>query len=74
MPDVKSEYARLIGEKLRAVRKERRLSLRELAAQSRISASMLSQIETGKRNGSVRALGKIAAALRVDVDDILPRR
>jgi len=66
--------ARAIGEKLRAVRQERKISLRELADRAEISASMLSQIETGKVFPSVRSLYSIAAALGVSVDYFFPEQ
>lgn len=61
-----------IGRKLLTVRQDRNLSLRELASAAEISASMLSQIETGKAYPSVRSLYKIAAALDVSLDYFFP--
>ena len=72
MIETKPHHARAIGEKLRAVRQERQMSLRELADKAEISASMLSQIETGKVFPSVRSLYGIAAALSVSVDYFFP--
>jgi transcriptional regulator with XRE-family HTH domain len=66
------EHARAIGEKLRAVRQQRQMSLRELAEKAEVSASMLSQIETGKAYPSVRSIYNIAAALGVPVDHFFP--
>lgn len=61
-----------IGEKLRAARKQQKMSLRELSEKAYISASMLSQIETGKVYPSVRSMYSIAAALAVPVDYFFP--
>jgi transcriptional regulator with XRE-family HTH domain/quercetin dioxygenase-like cupin family protein len=72
MPEMKFEHARIIGEKLRAARKRQRISLRELATKADISASMLSQIETGKAYPSVRSIYDIAAALDLPVDYFFP--
>ncbi len=72
MTEVNSNHARLIGEKLQAARKNRRMSLRELAARAEISASMLSQIENGKAFPSVRTIYSIASALAVPVDTFFP--
>jgi len=58
-----------IGDRLRAVRTRRRLSLRELADLANVSASLLSQIENGKANPSVESLYNIAAALEIPVSD-----
>ena len=63
-----------LGKKLRAARESRNLSLRELAGRADISASMLSQIENGKSNPSVRTLYNIAAALDMPVDAFFPNR
>lgn len=48
------------------------MSLRELADKAEISASMLSQIETGKVSPSVRSLYTIATALDVPMDYFFP--
>jgi transcriptional regulator with XRE-family HTH domain len=74
MTDTNPHHVRAIGEKLRAVRQERQISLRELADKAEISASMLSQIETGKTSPSVRSLYNIASALAVSVDYFFPEQ
>jgi len=74
MADIDPQHARAIGEKLRALRQERQLSLRDLADKAEISASMLSQIETGKVFPSVRSLYGIAAALGVSIDYFFPEQ
>ena len=74
MNDTHPHHARAIGEKLRAVRQERQMSLRELANKAEMSASMLSQIETGKVFPSVRSLYGIASALDVSVDYFFPEQ
>lgn len=72
MPQLDSQHTRAIGEKLRTARQRRQMSLRELAEKAEVSASMLSQIETGKANPSVRSIYSIAAALAVPVDYFFP--
>lgn len=72
MPDIDPQHARAIGEKLRAARQQRQMSLRELATKADISASMLSQVETGKAYPSVRSIYSIASALGVPVDYFFP--
>src|SRR5690242_7923826 len=74
MTDTSPGHARAIGEKLRTVRQERQMSLRELANKADVSASMLSQIETGKVFPSVRSLYGIANALGVSVDYFFPEQ
>ena len=64
----------LAGENPIAVfRRHRGMRQRHLAEAVGINPVYLSQIERGKRNGSTRTLAAIAAALRVDLDDLLPR-
>ncbi len=72
MPEINPQHAHIIGNKLRAIRKDREMSLRELADKAEMSASMLSQIETGKAFPSVRSIYGIAAALGVSVDSFFP--
>jgi transcriptional regulator with XRE-family HTH domain/mannose-6-phosphate isomerase-like protein (cupin superfamily) len=59
-----------LGERLRRDRTERGLSLRELARRLDVSASLVSQIETGKINPSVRTLYAIVSELGVSLDDV----
>lgn len=61
-----------IGERLHTARKERNLSLRELAAKAEVSASLLSQIENERANPSVESLFAIATALAVPIHYFFP--
>ena len=64
--------ARANGENpVRVFRSYRKLSVSELAAAAGISQPYLSEIESGKKTGSVDVLKRIAAALKVDLDDIV---
>ena len=60
-----------MGERLRAARTARGLSLRVLAARLGVSPSLISQIETGRANPSVSTLYAIAAELDVSLDELL---
>lgn len=60
-----------MGERLRAARTARRLSLRVLADRLGVSPSLISQIETGRANPSVSTLYAIAAELDVSLDELL---
>lgn len=57
--------ANLIGQRLRQVRHEQKLSLRSLAAKVGVTGSLLSQIETGQVNPSVDTLYALAEGLGV---------
>lgn len=60
-----------LGERIRAARVARGLSLRATAAQAAISPSLLSQVETGKVQPSVSTLYAIVSCLGLSVDDVL---
>lgn len=65
-------YRMMDGESpLRVWRDFRNLSAKDLAAQAGISTAYLSEIETGKKEGSLSVLKGIAKALNVDLDDLL---
>ena len=52
-------------------RQHRHMTQAEMAAAAGINALYLSQIETGKRAGSVKTLAAVSQALGVTVDDLL---
>ncbi len=56
-----------LGSRLRALRDERGLSLRELALRADLAVSFLSKIEAGKASPTIMSLVKILEALRIDV-------
>lgn len=51
-------------------REHRGLSAQQLAAKADVSAAHIGQIESGKRDGTVSILRKIADALGVSLDDL----
>ena len=55
---------------LRAWRQHRRLTLNELAASVGISMGCLSQIENGRKPGTLDLVRRLAAALDVTQDDL----
>jgi DNA-binding Xre family transcriptional regulator len=52
-------------------REFRGMTSKQLAEAAGITAPYLSQIETGKRDGTVSTMKKIALALRVQIDDLV---
>lgn len=60
-----------VGERLRARRRERRLSLRDLAGRLGVSPSLISQIERGRAKPSVNTLYALVAELDVSLDELL---
>jgi DNA-binding XRE family transcriptional regulator len=57
--------------KVRVWRSHRGMSARELAAAVGVSAPYISEIESGKKEGSVPVMKKIAEALKLDIDDLV---
>lgn len=57
--------------KVRVWREYRGMTTKDLASAAKIAAAYLSQIETGARDGTVETYKKLAAALRVDIDDLV---
>lgn len=71
---IPEEFAnRLIdGEKpIRVYRELRGLTGKELAERTGISSAFLSEIETGKKDGGIATLRKIAQELNVTLDDLV---
>jgi transcriptional regulator with XRE-family HTH domain len=66
------EVDQQIGAGLRRLRRERSLSLVDLAARTHLSIGFLSQIERGKSSPTLRALVSMADALGVGLGDLFP--
>ena len=60
-----------IGGRLRRERRARGWSLRKVADEVGVSASLISQVETGKTQPSVATLYALASLMSVSVDDLL---
>lgn len=77
-PDGESEasgaYAEKVGSRLRAIRRQKRLSLQDVEATSaqEFKASVLGSYERGERAISVPRLQRLARFYRVPVDQLLP--
>ena len=59
-----------LGTRLRAERERSGLTLRELARRLEVSPSLVSQIETGKSQPSVRTLYAIVSELGISLDEL----
>lgn len=66
-----AELTRRVADNLRVLRKQRDLSLDELASRSGVSRATLSQVETCKTNPTIAILWKIAAGLGVPFASLL---
>jgi transcriptional regulator with XRE-family HTH domain len=69
-----SSYTRLVGLRLRAVRRQKRLSLHDVETDSgkEFKASVLGAYERGERSISVPRLQRLSAFYAVAVDQLLP--
>lgn len=56
---------------LRVFRELRGLTQAELASRAEVHRVTVAEIETGRKNGSLDALKRLAAALSVTVDDLI---
>ena len=73
-PVAPDAYSRKVGERLRSIRRQKRLSLQEVEAKSRqeFKASVLGAYERGERAISVPRLQRLARFYSVPVDQLLP--
>src|ERR1700734_4145738 len=60
----------LVGARLRERRLERGITLRQFARDIEVSASFISQLETGKAQPSVATFYSICAALDISIDEL----
>jgi transcriptional regulator with XRE-family HTH domain len=69
------QFSRRVGERLRAIRRQKRLSLQDVEASSNeeFKASVLGAYERGERSISVPRLERLARFYAVPVDQLLPR-
>lgn len=68
------DYSRRVGERLRAIRRQKRLSLHDVEASSssEFKASVLGAYERGERSISVPRLQRLASFYDVPVEQLLP--
>jgi transcriptional regulator with XRE-family HTH domain len=62
-----------IGEKVKSLRKQRNMSLRELAQNTGLSKTTLSDLENGIKNPSLDTVEKIATAFGLTSSDLLQK-
>ncbi|HEY0590931.1 MAG TPA: helix-turn-helix transcriptional regulator, partial [Thermoanaerobaculia bacterium] len=62
-----------IGDRLREARRQRRLSLQQVAQSAGISAATLSRIETSKQSLDIQLLLRVAETLGAAPADVLSR-
>jgi len=60
----------ILGSRLRALRKERELTLKQLANKTSLSVSLISQIELGRSTASLSTLRRLSAALDTALSEL----
>ncbi len=68
--DVLDQISAQAEHPIKIIRKYRKMTQQDLASESGISRPYLTEIETRKKDGSIRAIKSIAKALRVNVGDL----
>jgi transcriptional regulator with XRE-family HTH domain len=71
--DVADVALQQIGPRLKSWRQKRGLTLDELSELTDVSASTISRLEAGKRAPNLELVVPIARALRLELDDLVPR-
>jgi XRE family transcriptional regulator, aerobic/anaerobic benzoate catabolism transcriptional regulator len=66
-------YLRYVAERVREQRRARGMSRRELAETAGVSDRYVAQIESGRGNVSILVLRKLARALDVPMEHLLPQ-
>ena len=69
-PALNVDLAKSIGDKLRSLRKSRKVTLVELAKSSGVDAATISRIETGRMTGTLESHVKLARGLGVKLTDL----
>lgn len=64
------EVLAAMGRRIRDLRREKQLTLRQLSRRTNLSVSLLSQIERAESSASVSSLVKVAGALDVRIPDL----
>ena len=59
-----------LGMRIRFLRKQRNLSIEDLALEAGVNKNYLSDLERGARNPSLKILSKIATALKISISEL----
>ena len=66
-----SRFVSIDGMRLRRLRQEQALSLRDLTRRSGVAYDTISKLETGKREAQPRTIRKLAVALGVEPKELM---
>ena len=68
-----AQFQQIFGQRIKAQRRERDLTQKELSEQLHVSRTMLANIEAGSQRTSVFLLARIAETLKVPVEQLVPK-
>lgn len=71
MKDLTMTIEKQMGMRIRFLRKQRRLSIEDLALEAEINKNYLSDLERGTRNPSLKVLARIATALKISMSELV---
>lgn len=67
-----SDIRKLLGDTIKRIRQKKKMSQEELAFESGLHRTYISDIERGTRNVSIKNIEKIARALNVSLKELMP--
>lgn len=70
-PRAAMDLVLLLGKNVRDARQAKRMTQEALALEADMKRSYLSELEAGKRNPTVKALGRLAIALEIEAAELL---
>jgi transcriptional regulator with XRE-family HTH domain len=67
-----ADIRKALGDRIKKIRQKKKLSQEDLAFESRLHRTYISDIERGSRNVSIKNIEKIAKALNVPLKELMP--
>ena len=67
-----ADIREILGTKIKKVRQKKKMSQEDLAFESELHRTYISDIERGSRNVSIKNIEKIAKALKVSLKELMP--
>ncbi|MBB6454628.1 transcriptional regulator with XRE-family HTH domain [Salirhabdus euzebyi] len=65
------QLSKIIGERIRMMRKAKRLSQEELAHKAGLHPTYIGQLERGEKNATIESVSKVANGLQVNLEEIV---
>lgn len=67
-----ADIREVLGKKIKQIRQKKKMSQEDLAFESELHRTYISDIERGARNVSIKNIEKIAKALNVSLKELMP--